>query len=152
MTAILQTKSAKTCWPFCANICAGPWTSLFSCCPQTIRSVRILSREAAEDVLRSSDERNGRDNWIDLSAVADSSGCVCAIALLTTHANGLNQAANLQIGGWPLKSQHLITRRLASARYQRSHRCTPASGGTTATRSVIPSYPSKQVSQICASN
>src|SRR5262245_38318989 len=89
MTAILQTRSAKTCWPSCASICAGPWTSLFSCCPQAIRSVRILSREVAEDVLGSSDERNGEDNWIDLPAVADSSGRVCAIALLTTHTNGL---------------------------------------------------------------
>src|SRR5260370_36440398 len=79
MTAILQTRSAKTCWPSCASICAGPWTSLFSCCPQTIRSVRILSREVAEDVLGSSDERNGKDDWIDLSAVADSSGGGCAI-------------------------------------------------------------------------
>jgi len=49
----------------------------------------------------SSDKRNGKDDWIDLSAVADSSGCVYAIALLTTHANGLNRAANLQILGWP---------------------------------------------------
>src|SRR5258708_8348689 len=126
MTAILQTKSAKTCWPFCANICAGPWTSLFSCCPQTIRSVRILSREVAEDVPGSSDERNGKDNWIDLSAVPDSSGCVCAIALLTTHANGLNQSANLQISGWPPKSQHLITPRLTTSRFQRTHPPTPA--------------------------
>src|SRR5258707_12833559 len=31
---------------------------------------------------------------------------VCApFALLTTHANGLNQAANLQIRGWPQKSR-----------------------------------------------
>src|SRR5262249_22847861 len=105
MTAILRTRSAKTCWPSCASICAGPWTSLFSCCPQTISSVRILSKEVAEDVLGSSDERNGKDDWVDLSDAADSSGCVCAIALLTTHANGLNRAANLQIHDWPQKSQ-----------------------------------------------
>src|SRR5260370_35288145 len=79
MTAILQTRSAKTCWPSCASICAGPWTSLFSCCQQTIRSVRILSREVAEDVLGPSDERNGKDDWIDFSAVANSSGGVFAI-------------------------------------------------------------------------
>src|SRR5258707_15766822 len=93
MTAILQTKSAKTCWPFCANICAGPWTSLFSCCPQTIRSVRILSREVAEDALGSSDDRNGKDDCIDLSAVAGYSGCGCPIWFFDHPSEGLESSS-----------------------------------------------------------